>query len=173
MKKYMTRPICDWLETAWYPSGCDALPDLLIGRWPEDLGLDFPYHTWVVETPRERKQLIRSLQKPVPLRAGAMDFRRGPDSFVSGASRLSPSSPNYCVYPPALKGWPWLVNALWPAWLTEMAPRMCTRQRYSHEFFETQDAAKEYLRPWVDLIPGAKFIGLKAPTITERPNELC
>lgn len=161
MKNYVTKPVRDWMDTAWYRSNICILPDVLIGRWPDDIAAPFRYHTWVVETSLEEQNLERLLKQPVPSCGHVLDVENGPDSAVSKTSKYSPAVPIYCLYAPADDGWPWLVNVLWPDCLMALVPATCTRSRYSHEFFATRKAAVEFLEFWSGLVPQAQMISLE------------
>lgn len=55
--------------------------------------------------------MLAALARPVPRRAGALDFRSGPDAAVS---RPGSGDTVVALYEPPSPGWPWITLCRWP-----------------------------------------------------------
>ncbi|NKQ73425.1 hypothetical protein C3Y89_24290 [Rhizobium sp. UPM1132] len=118
---YLRLPIKDWLPTVWYPGYLEGMPDLLVGKLPDEFQRTATdrWKIWIVENQNERKALLDALDKPAPMRGNAVDFMSGPDAAVSKVDR----SRHYGkmmggLYPApgdAGPGWPWITMIRFPS----------------------------------------------------------
>lgn len=147
MNSWLKMPMNAWLPTTWYGGFLQGLPDLCVGKLPaafEQTGLG-DWKVWIVETAAERAALTDALSKPVPLRAGAVDFASGPDATVCGIDTLrNYEQPMVALYMPPDPGWPWITLFRLPsvaaagAFSSELG-----RGIYSYEVDSTEKAAIE------------------------------
>lgn len=118
---YLRLPIKNWLPTVWYPGYLKNMPDLLVGKLPDEFQRTETdrWKIWIVENNKERKALLTALDKPVPMRGDAVDFRSGPDAPVSKVDRSrSYGRMMTGLYPPPVDAgacWPWITMVRFPS----------------------------------------------------------
>lgn len=137
-------PIRDWLPTCIYPGHRTGMPDVVMARWPDVFGRTGPgrWKTWICETPRELRDVLARLGEPVPITAGALDFRAGPDgALMRRAAGMAPVGEIVVgLYPPPAEGWPWLVLLSVPT----LDPD-AERGRYTWEALDSEAAALDHM----------------------------
>lgn len=135
----LAAPTNSWLPTVWYGGYLPDMPDLCVGRLPIEMSSarPSPWKIWIVESPRERKHLLRALEKPIARRGGAIDFRAELDAAVSAPGR---GDPFLGLYPPLEPGWPWITIGRWPPTVGAVIGGMA-RGVYSTETDNDEEAA--------------------------------
>lgn len=141
-------PVRNWLPVVIYPGFRLGLPDIVLGKLPEQLKemAGTPYKSWIIENPKEAAILERKLSEPLPVTAeGHLDFISGPDAAVRKKSARpivsGPADVPMMLYSPPEEGWPYLLLICWPMHNDDIE-----RGRYTWEPFEDADSAIVYGR---------------------------
>ncbi|MFG6080477.1 hypothetical protein ACEUZ9_001081 [Paracoccus litorisediminis] len=130
-------PIRDWLPIAVYPGYRPGLPDIWLGRLPEDIaaasGQNFK--SWIIENPKETVLLEKALSEPMHLVDGwQLDFISGPDRAVRKKGHGPGMGRDFMImsYSPPAEGWPWFLLTWSPIFDSDLE-RGC----YAWETFDT------------------------------------
>lgn len=126
------------MPTAWYGGYLPGLPDICVGKWPEELGNSERWKLWIVRSPDERTALEAALDRPVPRLGQALDFSAGPDA---AARRVFDDDDYVALYSPVESGWPWLTLVSVTMAPADAAHIGAARGRYTWDADEDEAAA--------------------------------
>lgn len=158
----LSAPVAAWLPTVWYGGYLPDMPDLCVGRLPPEMraGRASPWKIWIVESPRERKLLLRALEKPVALRAGAIDFRAELDAATGAPGR---GDAFLGLYAPPAPDWPWITIGRWPPQIGAAMGGLA-RGVYSTETDDSEAAALDRLSRLGAMVSAVSGSGLPIRT---------
>ena len=157
----LAAPVRDWMQTVIYVAHRRGIPDVVMGRWPPEIGHAARYKTWICETPGELDAVMAALARPIPRRGSALDFRAGPDAAVAARARgMEPVGKIVvALYPPPADAWPWLVLLCVPT------PHDAERGVYTWEALESEAAALDHLHLIGKMASGVRHVILPPETM--------
>lgn len=151
----LSAPLQDWMPTVWYGGYLSGLPDLCVGRWPDEIARMHGqrWKLWIVTNAAETTRLTAALAQPVPRKGAALDFASGPDAAVHKPVRRGDDF--VALYAPPAEGWPWITLVsltLPPAAAAELG---AARGRYTWDADDTESAALDRVARLRAMTPGA------------------
>lgn len=110
----LSLPLQDWMEVVVYPGFRPGMPDIWLGRLPQDLAdaSGQRYKSWIIENHKESAILEKALSEPLPVVDGwKLDFISGPDRAVrkKGKGPGQPADFLIASYSPPREGWPYFL----------------------------------------------------------------